>query len=63
MTNHQIVTAMSILGGSFASALAQAWFAADDVYRQRIQDAFPDLWAHYTELAEMRQQRQQVTHE
>jgi hypothetical protein len=39
-------------GGSFAQAMAEAWFKADDVNQARIKAAFPDLWIVYAELAE-----------
>ena len=63
MTDYQIVQTMRILGGSFARTLADLFDRADDDNQRRIKATWPELWAEYTELAKMRQQRQQVSHE
>jgi len=46
------ITAMSRFGGSFASALANAFLRADDVNFARLKEAFPEMWEKYTSLGE-----------
>jgi hypothetical protein len=43
----EVIRAMQQTGGSFVSALAEAWLRADDDNSKRIQDAFPDYIARY----------------
>lgn len=38
---------MMRFGGSFARAIGEAWFLADDDNRRRLQEAFPDLFEKY----------------
>jgi len=38
-------------GGSFVAKLGAAALAADPVNLKKIQDAFPDYWSSYLELA------------
>jgi hypothetical protein len=57
MTDYEIVAAMDAFGGSFARAIAAAWYKADHENQARIKAAFPDLWAEYTELAELQRAR------
>lgn len=43
----EVIRAMQQTGGSFVSALAEAWLRADEDNSKRIQDAFPDYIARY----------------
>lgn len=52
MTDYDVAKIMRQHGGSFAQAMAEAWFKADRPNQARIKDAFPDLWITYAELAE-----------
>ena len=52
MTDYDVAKVMRQYGGSFAQAMAEAWFKADAVNQARIKAAFPDLWIVYAELAE-----------
>jgi hypothetical protein len=54
MTDYEIVAAMDAFGGGFARAIAAAWYKADPENQPRLKAAFPDLWAKYAELAELR---------
>ena len=56
-TDFEITQTMTFLGGSFAAALADAYGKADSEHQRRIKAAFPELWEHYTELAQMRKER------
>jgi len=47
-----IAQTMTRYGGSFARALAEAWFAADATNRSRIEKAFPDFFTKYAAIAE-----------
>lgn len=51
-TPTQAASTMKQYGGSFARALAEAWFAADTVNQQRIEQAFPDFFLRYAALSE-----------
>jgi hypothetical protein len=42
-----VIKGMKAYGGDFAKALAEACLRADDSNRERIKDAFPELWAKY----------------
>jgi len=53
VTDYQVISAMRYHGGSFAEALALAFFKADPDNRQRLKAAFPELWREYSELAEL----------
>jgi hypothetical protein len=53
----EIVRTMESHGGSFASRLGRAFRVADPENFRRLKAAFPELWEHYTELAEMRKER------
>ncbi len=44
---YKTLRSMELDGGSFAAAIARAAFAADQGNLQRLQDAFPELFAHY----------------
>lgn len=57
MTDEEIATAMYAYGGSFVSALANAWERADSTNQARLKAAFPDLFAKYRELAELKRQQ------
>jgi len=51
-TSTQAATNMRQYGGSFARALAEAWFKADVVNQQRLEQAFPDFFERYATVAE-----------
>jgi hypothetical protein len=53
--DYEIMEAMRLYGGSFASALAMAAYHADADNLATIKAAFPDLWEEYRELALARQ--------
>ncbi|RZS35848.1 hypothetical protein [Corticibacter populi] len=38
---------MRTYGGSFAKAIAEAWIRADAINKERLQDAFPELFESY----------------
>lgn len=59
ITDHDVITAMDLHGGSFASHLAVACLYADEENLARIKIAFADLWACYRDVAE-RAKAQQV---
>jgi len=44
------ITAMSRFGGSFASALANAFRKADNHNFEILKNAFPDMWEMYNEI-------------
>lgn len=48
---YAVIEAMTIYGGSFTSALAHAWQAADPVNRATLQAAFPKVFAEYGQIA------------
>ena len=48
---HEAMWLMRDTGGSFAKALAAAWFAADKDNKKRIEVAFADLFSVYIEKA------------
>jgi len=54
MTDYEVVDAMRIYGGSFVQALALAFARADSENNRRLKAAFPELWAEYMEMAELR---------
>lgn len=54
ISDYDVAQTMIRFGGSFVAALAQAWCRADDRNQQRIQEAFPDYWTEYRELARLR---------
>ncbi len=56
MTDHEIVTAMELYGGSFTKALALACHRADPENLARIKAAFPELWLGYAELEKARRE-------
>lgn len=51
VTDYEVVNAMSIYGGSFARAIAEAAQRADRDNLSRLKAAFPDLWDEYREMA------------
>lgn len=51
ITDADVIRAMELHGGSFASHLAVACTYADDENLARIKRAFPDMWANYTAWA------------
>ncbi len=57
ITDHDIVEAMIIYGGGFASRLAKLFHAADPLNQRRLKDAFPDYWKHYAEIVEVRRKQ------
>ena len=48
---------MQNMGGSFASAIADAFFVADSHNTQRLLTAFPELFERYKQLADADRQR------
>lgn len=52
-TDHEVINAMRIYGGSFITHLSRLYDCADTTNQSRIRDAFHDYWAEYTELATM----------
>jgi hypothetical protein len=48
--NPDTLTRMINFGGHFAQLLAQAWLVADPDNRARLEGAFPDLFARYSNL-------------
>lgn len=57
ITDHDIANAMVRYGGSFISALGQAWLRADQHNGDRIKAAFAEEWQTYEELARMQARR------
>lgn len=51
MSDHQVFKAMEEFGGSFVRALAAALRVADQVNRERIKTAFPEVWEKYALFA------------
>jgi hypothetical protein len=54
MTDDDVVTAMSMYGGSFVRGLATLWRFADPVNQARLKLAFADYWTEYAEVATLR---------
>lgn len=52
VTDRDVLAAMEMKGGSFASHLAIACHYADEQNLARIKIAFADLWATYRRMAE-----------
>lgn len=52
VTDRDVIRAMELHGGSFASHLAIAATYADDANLARIKQAFPELWDIYRAHAE-----------
>lgn len=50
-------------GGSFARAIAQAFYVADSDNTQRLLKAFPDLFLKYSRLAYEERNRQEAERE
>lgn len=55
--DYEILEAMTVYGGSFASALAGAFGRADSENYSRLKTAFPELWDEYRELVLARRER------
>jgi hypothetical protein len=51
VTDRDIVITMGRYGGSFAQALAEAFYRADADNFARLKAAFPEIWENYRELA------------
>lgn len=47
----KVINCMKKYGGSFALNLAAAYRSADNNNRSRIREAFPEIWATYTAMA------------
>ena len=58
ISDFDVLATMQALGGSFAQALAQAFYHADAENDRRLKAAFPELWAEYAELARLRAERE-----
>jgi hypothetical protein len=57
--NHRAAQTMENMGGSFAAALALAYYRADGNNQARILGAFPDLFEKYRRIAvELREMRE-----
>ena len=56
--DYKILKSMEIRGGSFASALAQAAYRADDVNLAKIKKAFEEIWQDHLELIEIKQKEE-----
>jgi hypothetical protein len=50
-TDHQIIDAMLMFGGSFVCALAKAYRQADSDNQRTLREAFPELWTQYRDPA------------
>jgi hypothetical protein len=57
ITDHDIATAMTLLGGNFVSALGYLWMRADSTNQAKLKAAFPDEWEIYRELVALKRQR------
>lgn len=53
MTDHEIAHAMSVYGGSFVQAFGRAFLLADAMNRERMRDAFPELFMEYAQAARL----------
>lgn len=60
MTDHEIAETMQSYGGSFVQALGRTFFVADAVNRERLREAFPDLFTEYARLAQVRLDREKA---
>jgi hypothetical protein len=54
MNTHNTVEAMQAQGGSFARALAAAWYVADEHNRALMEATWADLFSAYALIAERR---------
>lgn len=54
LTDDDISEAMILYGGSFASGLGSLFRQADEINQARLKAAFPDFWARYAELIQLR---------
>ena len=52
MSDYEIVEAMSVYGGSFVCALAEAARKADPENLEKLKNAFPEYWDEYKKMAE-----------
>jgi hypothetical protein len=50
-SNYDIIRAMQMFGGSFASNLAKAARHADEENLARIKETWPEYWEQYKQLA------------
>ncbi len=57
MTDHQIADAMIVYGGSFVQAFGRALVVADAHNLARLRAAFPELFAQYAEVVQLRAAR------
>jgi hypothetical protein len=57
VTDFEMAEAMRTMGGSFVSALAEAWFRADPINRAKILATWPEYCAEYRELAQLKRAR------
>ena len=46
-SEYDVIEAMERFGGSFVSALAKAWRAADEINKAKLREAFPNYWEQY----------------
>ena len=47
----RVIDTMQEIGGNFVKHLAATYIAADPENRERIQDAFPEIWESYLRLS------------
>jgi hypothetical protein len=54
ITDYDIVGVMYTHGGSFVTMLSDLWRLADDDNRARIKATWPEYWAEYRELVQLK---------
>ncbi len=52
----EVLRKMEEMGGSFVSHLAKAWVRADIFNHQRLMVAFPEYWAEYERMVDIREE-------
>ena len=52
----EVLRTMAEAGGSFVSHLAKAWMCADATNFQKLKVAFPNYWAEYERLVDIREE-------
>lgn len=58
VSDSEIADAMQRYGGSFVSALAEAWYLGDDDNRFKLLRAFPEYVEEFREVARLKRARQ-----
>ena len=54
----EVLRTMKEMGGSFVSALAEAWLHADSYNFQVLKTAFSNYWAQYERMVDIRQAKE-----